>query len=163
MKFTNFYNSEVMKREATGLLMVMILSFSMVSGQNPNRERLDAYKIAFFTQRLNLTSQEAEIFWPVYNDYQNQRNQIQAERQMVMKTFNQGGTTLSDKQITELGDKYCAALVKESELAVTFHKKLQQILPPAKIIRLYQAENQYRVQLLNELQDRRPPRNNNGK
>jgi hypothetical protein len=149
-----------MKRGAVGLIAIMILSFSWVSAQNPNRERLDAYKIAFFTKRLNLTSQEAEKFWPVYNEYQKQRNQIQAEKQMLMKTFNQNELNLNDNQITEMGDKYCAALVQESALAVTFHKKLQEILPPAKVIRLYQAENQYRVQLLNELQDRKPPRNN---
>jgi hypothetical protein len=73
-----------------------------------------------------------------------------------MRTFNQSESTLSDKEISELGDRYCEILVKESSLAVTFHKKLQEVLPPAKIIRLYQAENQYRLQLLNELQNRRP-------
>ena len=45
-----------------------------------------------------------------------------------------------------------SAIVQESALAVTFHKKLKEVLPPAKVIRFYQAENQYKVQLLNELQ-----------
>ena len=43
-------------------------------------------------------------------------------------------------------------LSQESALAVTFHKKLKEVLPPAKVIRFYQAENQYKAQLLNELQ-----------
>jgi hypothetical protein len=149
-----------MKRRAVVLISIMILSFTLVLAQNPNRERLEAYKIAFFTKRLNLSPQEAEKFWPVYNEFQNQKNQIQAEKISLMKTFNQNEINLSDKQITELGNKYCEALVKESELAVTFHRKLQEILPPAKVIRVYQAENQYRVQLLNELQQRKLPRNN---
>jgi hypothetical protein len=53
--------------------------------------------------------------------------------------------------------------MQESTLTQELHKKLKEVLPPAKIIRLYQAENQYKVQLLNELQDRRqqgPLRNN---
>jgi hypothetical protein len=149
-----------MKRRAVVLISIMILSFTLVLAQNSNRERLEAYKIAFFTKRLNLSPQEAEKFWPVYNEFQNQKNQIQAEKISLMKTFNQNEINLSDKQITELGNKYCEALVKESELAVTFHRKLQEILPPAKVIRVYQAENQYRVQLLNELQQRKLPRNN---
>lgn len=152
----NYYKIKAMKREATLIIAAIAISFSLVSAQNPNRERLDAYKIAFFTKRMNLTSQEAEKFWPVYNENQNQRNQLQTEKQTLMRTFNQGESTMSDQQITELGNKYCEILVKESDLAVTFHKKLQDILPPAKIIRLYQAENQYRLQLLKELQDRRP-------
>jgi hypothetical protein len=155
-KYMNYYKIKAMKREATLIIAAIAISFSLVSAQNPNRERLDAYKIAFFTKRMNLTSQEAEKFWPVYNENQNQRNQIQTEKQTLMRTFNQGESTMSDQQITELGNKYCEILVKESDLAVTFHKTLQDILPPAKIIRLYQAENQYRLQLLKELQDRKP-------
>jgi len=40
----------------------------------------------------------------------------------------------------------------KSELAVTFHKKLKEVLSPDKVIRFYQVENQYKAQLLNELQ-----------
>jgi hypothetical protein len=155
----NFYKYKAMKRVVAVLISIMILSFTLVCAQNPNRERLDAYKIAFFTKKLNLSSVEAEKFWPVYNEFQSQKNQIQTEKVSLMRTFNQGEITMNDNQITELGNKYCEALVKESELAVAFHKKLQQILPPAKVIRVYQAENQYRVQLLNELQQRKPSRN----
>jgi hypothetical protein len=150
-----------MKRATIVLISIMISSFMLVSAQNQNRERLDAYKIAFFTRKLNLSPQEAERFWPVYNENQKQKGQIQTEKVSLMKTFNQNEANLSEKEITEIGNKYCETLVKESELAVTFHKKLQEILPPGKIIRVYQAENQYRMQLLNELQQRRPPRNNN--
>ncbi len=157
----NFYNTKAMKVRTVVLIVVFASSFSLVSAQNPNRERLDAYKIAFFTKRMNLTSQEAEKFWPVYNEYQNQRNQLQIEKQTLNRTFNQGESTMSDKQISELGDKYCEILVKESSLAVSFHKKMQEILPPAKVLRLYQAENQYRLQLLNELQDRKLQQRNN--
>lgn len=156
VKYMSSYNRKALKRRTAVLIAVFAISYSLVSAQNQNRERLDAYKIAFFTKRMNLTSQEAEKFWPVYNETQNLRNQLQAEKQTLMRTFNQGESTMSDQQITELGNNYCDILVKESELAVTFHKKLQDILPPAKIIRLYQAENQYRLQLLKELQDRRP-------
>ncbi len=156
VKYMSSYNRKAFKRRTAVLIAVFAISYSLVSAQNQNRERLDAYKIAFFTKRMNLTSQEAEKFWPVYNETQNLRNQLQAEKQTLMRTFNQGESTMSDQQITELGNNYCDILVKESELAVTFHKKLQDILPPAKIIRLYQAENQYRLQLLKELQDRRP-------
>jgi hypothetical protein len=155
----NFYKNETMKRFTGFLIIIVILSFQQVKAQNPNLERLNAYKIAFFTKKLNLSSVEAEKFWPVYNEFQSQKNQIQAEKVSLMRTFNQGESTMNDNQITELGNKYCEALVKESELAVAFHKKLQQILPPAKVIRVYQAENQYRVQLLNELQQRKPSRN----
>jgi hypothetical protein len=154
MKSMNNYKIELMKKGVTVLLILLLFPVIRVSAQNQNFERLNAYKIGFFTKRLNLTSQEAEKFWPVYNEYQKQKNSIQLEKVTLIRNFNQNESTLSDLQLTETGDKLVACIVQESSLAVTFHKKLKEVLPPAKVIRFYQAENQYKAQLLKELQDR---------
>jgi hypothetical protein len=50
--------------------------------------------------------------------------------------------------------------VREAALAQKFHDKIKTVLPPVKVLRLYQAENQYRLQLLKELQERREVRVN---
>jgi len=149
-----------MKRGAAFLIILTTISFSLVRGQNPNMEKLNAYKIAFFTRRLNLTSQEAEKFWPVYNEFQDKRNSIQIERQALNRNFNQNELNMSDKEMIEAGDKHVSLQVQEAALAQEYHKKFREILSPAKVIRLYQAENQYRLQLLNELKGRAPLRNN---
>jgi hypothetical protein len=128
--------------------------------QNPNFDKLNTYKIAFFTRRLNLTSQEAEKFWPVYNEFQDKRNAIQIERQTLNRNINQNELNMADKDLIEAGDKQIAFQVQEAGLAQEYHKKFKEILSPAKVIKLYQAENQYRLQLLNELKDRQPVRNN---
>lgn len=148
-----------MKKGLTVIVVLIIVSVSgSVLAQNANLDRLNAYKIAFFTRRLNLTPGEAEKFWPVYNEFQNNRNKIQQERAQLNRNFNQEASLMSDEQLLAAGDKLIELEVRETELAVTFHKQLKGILPPVKILRLYQAENQYRMQLLKELQERRPLR-----
>jgi hypothetical protein len=141
-----------MKRIVTFLLIIIMFPVIRSSAQNTNLEKLNNYKIGFFTKKLNLTSEEAEKFWQVYNDYQGQRNLLQLEKVKLNRNFNQNESTLSDKQLEEMGDKYVDCLVKESNLAVSFHRKLKEVLPPVKVILYYQAENQYKIQLLNELQ-----------
>jgi hypothetical protein len=148
----NNYKFETMKRGVIVLMIMLMFPVIRSAAQNPNLEKLNVYKIAFFTRRLNLTSQEAEKFWPVYNEYQKQKNLIQQEKVTLIRDFNQNENTLNDNQLTELGDKLIATIVQESSLAVTYHKKLKEVLPPAKVIRFYQVENQYKAQLLNELQ-----------
>jgi hypothetical protein len=142
-------------------MMILLLTISIDISAQAQRvermERLESYKIAFFTKRLNLSPQEAEKFWPVYNDFQKQKNIIQAEKASIIRIFNQNESTLSDDELINLGDKLIATITQESALALDFHKKLRVVLPPAKVIRLYQAENQYRMQLLKELQERRQP------
>jgi vacuolar-type H+-ATPase subunit I/STV1 len=158
----NNYKSEVMKSAVIILVFLLLYPVMELSAQNQNFERFNTYKIGFFTKKLNLSSAEAEKFWPVYNEYQNQKTRLQVEKGITIRTFNQNESTLSDKEITALGDKLIAIISEESALAVTLHKKLKEVLPPAKVIRFYQAENQYKQQLLNELQgkqqQRQPPR-----
>ena len=155
MKFMNNFNFKIMRRGIIVILILLMIPAVKLTAQNPNLEKLNAYKIAFFTRRLNLSSPEAEKFWPVYNEYQRQKVAIQLERNSILKSFNQNENNLNDNQVTELGDKLISTMVQETEIAVTFHKKLKEILPPAKVIRLYQVENQYKTQLLNELQGTR--------
>ena len=137
------------------MLVLTLIPVLRTSAQNPNFERLDAYKIAFYTKRLNLTSQEAERFWPVYNEYQDKKNGIQQQRILLARNSNQNSVNMSDKELTDAGDKLISLQMEEANLALEFHKKFKEILSPEKVLRLYQAENQYRLTLLNELRDRK--------
>ena len=149
-----------MKRKVIVFTILATICAMNISAQNINRQRLDAYKIAFFTKRLNLTSLEAEKFWPVYNEFQDNKNKIQLERQELNKYFNQNELNMSEREMVEAGDKLIALEVREAALAQEFHNKIKTVLSPAKVMRLYQAENQYRLQLLKELQERREVRTN---
>jgi hypothetical protein len=157
----NDYNPGIMKKVAILLLLILTMPLARLTAQNTNLEKLNTYKIGFFTKRLNLTSQEAERFWPVYNEYQAQKNLIQLEKVKLIRTFNQSEGTLSASQVSEIGDKLIGCITQESALSVTLHKKLKEVLPPGKVIRFYQAENQYKAQLLNELQNTSPQQRQN--
>ena len=147
-------------------ILYLIITISMLScistlAQNPNLEKLNTYKIGFFTKKMNLTSEEAEKFWPVYNEYQRQKNLIQRDKIMLIRDFNQNESSLSNSQLTDIGDKLIKDLSDESSLAVAFHRKIREFLPPEKVIRYYQVENQYKIQLLKELQQNRQQRRGN--
>jgi hypothetical protein len=156
----NNFNNIDMKRGIIFIIAFAVFSTLQMSGQNPNLEKLNAYKIAFFTKKLNLTSQEAEKFWPVYNEFQDKRNGIQVERQTLNRSINQNELNMSDKEMIEAGDKHISLQVQEASLSQEYHKKFREILSPVKVLRLYQAENQYRLLLLNELKDKMPLKNN---
>lgn len=160
MKYTNFYKAEIMKTKIIAAAFLMGLCSSLTFAQGPAREKLDAYKIGFFSKRLDLTPREAEKFWPMYNDFQDRKTDIQRERAQLNRQFSLEGANMSEKELTEAGDKLIELQVAETELAVTFHKNLKAVLPPIKVLKLYQAENQYRMQLLKQLQERNPQRNN---
>jgi len=164
MKSIRNFRTEDLKKG--GIILILLAAFSLVQlkaqnpALNPNMEKLNAYKIAFFTRRLNLTSQEAEKFWPVYNEFQDKRNSILQERLSLNRNINQNELNMSDKEMIEAGDNYISLQVREASLAQEYHKKFREILSPKKVLRLYQAENQYKLLLLNEIKDKPIIKNN---
>jgi hypothetical protein len=155
------YFKNIKMKKIQLVLILVFLAMTAGKAQNTTREKLDAYRIGFFTKKMNLTSEEAEKFWPAYNDYQKKKNELQRERIMLVRDFNQNESALSDKELTEIGDNLIATFSRENEMAQEFHKKLRELLSPDKVIRYYQAENQWKAQLLNELQENRPAQRQN--
>jgi hypothetical protein len=147
-----------MKRVFYIMIVLMVPALTAVRGQGPARadnERLNAYKIAFFTQRLDLTPSEAEKFWPLYNDYSARKNKLQLDRISLMRYAAQNEANMSEAELSSTADKLAASFVDEAEMVVSFNKELKKVLPPAKVIKLYQIENQYKQQLLREINQRR--------
>ena len=156
----NSYKSISMKRNIILYLALAALTSGNAMAQEQTREKLEAYRIAFFTKKLNLTPQEAEKFWPVYNEFQEKKNQIQMEKVRINRDFNQNELNMTEKEMTNAGDRFIALDVQGANLAQEYHRKFKEILSPVKVLRLYQAENQYRLQLLQELKQNPQMRNN---
>lgn len=145
-----------MKKTITAFIVLLVVSAFEVRAQGQDDlDKLTAYKIAFFTQRLNLSSAEAEKFWPVYNDYSARKSKIQLERVALMRYAMQNEANLSEQEISSTADKLAQSFADEANLTVSFNSDIKKILPPAKVIRLFQSENQYKQQLLRELNQRR--------
>ncbi len=116
-------------------------------------ERLNAQKIAFFTQKLQLTSDEAERFWPVYNEYQKKKNEIQLNRKKSSEYFRLNYGTMTDNEIEKVSDEYVSFNKAESDILLEYHQKFKEILPIKKVMRLYQAEVQYKGILLRQIRN----------
>ena len=156
----NFYK-DTMKKVFYTVICLMLFSLNAVKGQEQtDNERLTAYKIAFFTQRLDLTPAEAEKFWPVYNDYSARKSKLQIDRISMIRYATQNEANMSEAELSETADKLARTFVDEASLVATFSNDLKKALPPAKVIRLFQIENQYKQQLLRELNQRRQEQNN---
>ena len=143
----------------------LILSFGTSTyAQGIESERLDrinAQKVAFFTQRLQLSSAEAETFWPVYNEYQQKRNELQIARRESHKNYSMYKGTLSDKEIEQLADKFVEFSIKEANLLVEYHKKFKEILPVRKVMKLYEVDIQFKNYLLRQIRNRQEQNQNN--
>lgn len=128
-------------------------------------ERVQALKVAFITNALNLTPTEAEKFWPIYNEYQDKRdvarNQLQADYKIIRNQADQ----LSAEELTRLGDEIIALKTKDVALVAEMHAHLKKILPPKKLAQLYVAEEDFKrrlVEILTEENQSKGPKGPKG-
>jgi len=150
------YYNKAMKRLLVIFSVLMLIPVTEIKAQdNDNLDKLTSFKIAFFTQKLNLTPSEAEKFWPVYNDYSARKGKIQAERFSLIRYASQNEANMNEAELALSASKLTQTFVDEANLTAYYGSEIQKILPPAKVIRLYQAENQYKQRLLMELKERR--------
>ncbi|MDX9853638.1 MAG: hypothetical protein RBS81_07660 [Tenuifilaceae bacterium] len=140
-----------MKKVIAFTLLLSLLSFAGFSQEQSKEEIVKAQKIAFFTQKLKLSSEEAQQFWPVYNDYWARKNAIIEERQAAMKYFSDNSAKLSAVESKKYADMYIKFQKEEADLLVEFHAKFLAILSPDKVMRLYQADYEFKTYLLQQI------------
>ncbi|HPF92832.1 MAG TPA: hypothetical protein PLV65_02780 [Tenuifilaceae bacterium] len=132
----------------------ILFAFSTYAQSNTEKEDLvKAQKIAFFTEKLNLTPDEAQNFWPVYNSYWEKKNVIIEERKKAMQYCAENMSKMSEKEIERYGDMYINFHKQESDLLVEYNKKFKQILSPEKIMKLYQADYDFKTYLLRQIRN----------
>ena len=132
------------KRIKIDTMKKYLLFFLMIVGSTPGLmaqngngqrgEKIQALKIAFLTQKLKLTSAEAEKFWPVYNEYEEEVKGIRSGKQ--------------DDDVLENEQKLLNIKKK-------YKPKFEKILGSEKMITLYNAEKEFRNVLIKRLKNQR--------
>lgn len=118
-------------------------------------EKYRAEKVAFLTNKLDLSPHEAEIFWPVYNELDKARSEVQRDRRELERQVRDATDQLSNKEATKLTREYASNLEKEAALNTKYNEKLLEILPPQKVLLLYKAEGEFRMYMFRKFREHR--------
>ena len=146
-----------MKKLIPILLLVMSLN---VAAQHKNRDRVKALKVAFITEKLDLTEKEAQEFWPVYNAFESQSSEIKySELRSIRKEIKENSNTMTDADASKLIIRFNNAENKLHKLRMEFSKKLSAIIPPKKIILLKTAEEDFKKKMFEEFKKLKRERN----
>lgn len=111
-------------------------------------DKFKSEKVAFITTRIDLTVDEAQKFWPLYNEYDKQINDLVAEEHDIHRDLRHNRETFSDKELEEKLDRRVEINLERANLMFEYHKKFKEILSVEKVSALYDAENDFRKELL---------------
>jgi len=115
--------------------------------------QLDNARIAFITGRLTLSQDQAQRFWPVYNDFVTKRRDLnRAARQLRLATTN--NAALTDAQLRDNFTQDFALRQQQLNLEKDYFERAQKVLTLRQLAQLYQAERDFTKEVLQRVAGR---------
>lgn len=150
----------------TTLIVIILVSFSTLSlaqdekqdedqlQRDPKaREKIEAARIGIITNKLGLSPEQAEKFWPIYHEFAEKRMELRKEFRSEQAKVKPDQATPEQKQrLVELG---LNLKQKELDLEKVYSGKLLNVISADQMLNLRTAERDFQRMLINQLQQRR--------
>ena len=146
-----------MKKTIINCCIISILLFLniSISAQTNNltpaekKAKLDAWHTAYLTSEMQLTTEEAQKFWPVYNEYKAEMENLEKPAKAIGKPIEQ----MSDAELRQMIYKELDNEQQRVNINKKYVDRFLTILPPIKIVRLKKAEREFKKMVLEQWRD----------
>ena len=118
-------------------------------------ERFEALRIAFYTRKLELTSDEAKVFWPVYDKFLAERKVIRDKARIEKLELKLNFETMGDKEAEVLLEEFLKSRQEELDLYKKYVTEFKIVLPPKKVAMLMRVEQDFKQELMKQSQERK--------
>lgn len=143
-----------MKILAAFALMVFMATSAMAQpDQEDKSEKITAAKVAYITSRLNLTTAQAQQFWPVFNEFEAARKKIR--KQMRLLRVEAKLSDPSEDEVKADIKKMFALRQEELDLEKQYSEKFLKVISARQLAEYYRSEKEFTKLLLNKLKERR--------
>jgi hypothetical protein len=132
------------------LLLISLAGIAQRQFDPQTLELIKTKKIAFMTEAIGLTSQEAEKFWPVYNELEKERYKLMDKKRELEHISDAPKSGMNESDYRKLAIEIAATHAKEGKLIEEYNLKLLNVLSAEKVVKLYRAEGKFRASLMHE-------------
>lgn len=132
------------------LCFVLFGSLPLIAQHEEHRERIKSLKTAYITENLNLSPEEAQKFWPIYNAF------IEERRELYRKEDEDVGRMecISEERANELIKEYVSLEKQDYLLEKQFYEDLKEIFTAKRILLLKKTENEFNRKMIKEYRER---------
>jgi hypothetical protein len=115
------------------------------------KDKVEALRINFITKKLELTSADAEKFWPVYNEY---NDKVKAIRKNLRQSYKKKSENLTDKDAEELYYLEIQSKQAETDVHKQYSEKIKIIIGVRKLVKLRIAEEEFKREIINSIKEK---------
>jgi hypothetical protein len=141
------------------LLLCLFICFSAITTaqeKNEHRERIKALKTAHITEGLELTSTEAQKFWPIYNEYEQKRRSLYKQEHITIPSME----CVTEESAAARLEEYVELERQDYLLKKQYFEDLKEIFTAKRIIQLKKVEDEFNRKMMREYRARRAAASN---
>lgn len=143
--------------------VLSLLAFSILQAQVPSDDELKYIKDAFKSEKKDLVKEymglndtEASKFWPLYEEFQNQRRGLAQERLQIIRDYASQYAQLTDNQAKGLVKRVLKNDKALNKLQQKYFRKISKSVSPLKAAQYLQLESYFQTLVRYEVQDAIP-------
>lgn len=144
------------------MLVLAIFTMGIVTAQEKKtdsdkaskKEELEAQKVAFITTKLELTTEESKLFWPVYDEKEKEVKEVRKKIRENVKE-GKGMDDMSDEDVKKMMEDIFTLKKQELDIEEKYNKKFQEVIPVKKVAKLYMAERKFNEEVLRAWKEKR--------
>jgi len=145
-------------KQIIAAILFLFLPFLVSAQRSGSRNtEIEAYKVSYLKEKLELTPEESKIFWPIYTAWTNEQTALRQERREKMISFRKS-TEIEDLSDTEVQTLITNELnFKQRDLNIErkYYNKLKTSLPIKTVGKYYRAQETFKRELLSRYREGR--------
>jgi hypothetical protein len=106
------------------------------------RQDLATKKVALITEVMQFTDEEADVFWPLYREFDFESSKLGDETLKLIKDYAAHFENITDEKAVELMNSNFDLQKKELALKQDYLKKFGKVIAPARAVKVMQVMNQ---------------------
>ena len=135
-------------------LLLIIVPFTLCAQKGKlsveKRKEFEAQKIAFFTQQMDLTPEEAAVFWPLYNEMKIKQRQLTLALRKNFKKFS-NQENVSEVEYVESITSMLNCEGQLHDIKKDYYKRMLKVIPASKLWKMSVAEIRFQQRLISRL------------
>ncbi len=138
------------------IALISLTSFAQPTPEagQTKKDKIEQLKIAYITKELDLTTAEAEKFWPAYNEMSNAIRKEKKSRREKSQALKTNFETLTEAEIQKKATGILDSEIAEAKLKKEHTEKIAKIIGYKKAVQLLNVEQRFKKELLKKLNER---------
>jgi len=134
-------------------ITLFVINISNVKAQRCcDRSKMKSYKVSFITEKLSLTPEESQKFWPLYNEmYSKIHKENKALKSLLYKYKDSDYKNIDSKEAKKVLDDILLKRKNIAEIYEEYIRKISKTLPPNKVLKLLTLEKEFNRGLLHRI------------